>query len=59
MKGNSIYHESEAVVSDDGDEHQQKQADPVASPHQGVGNSNDAAPDNGIYIIEWCLRERR
>lgn len=32
MKGDSIYHESEAVVGDDGDEHQQKEADPVASP---------------------------
>lgn len=52
MKGNSIYHESEAVVGDDGNEHKQKQANTVASPYQGVGNSNDAAPDNGIYIIE-------
>lgn len=52
MKGNSIYHESEAVVGDDCDEHQQQQADAVAGPYQGVGNSNDSAPDNGIYIIE-------
>lgn len=52
MKVDKIHHKTEAVISDDRHEDQQKQSDAIASPAKGVRNSNHAAANNGIYIIK-------
>lgn len=53
-----VYHQTETVIGDDGDEDQQDQSDTKAGSDQCIRNSNNATANDGIYVIKRCLRKR-